>query len=89
MELRWASADDEGLVADAGHLFDAIPNPELIRRQGIGAALVGALRERTHTLGCYSLYVLTSPDNAAAMRTYTSTGGLGSSPHVMFERDTR
>jgi ribosomal protein S18 acetylase RimI-like enzyme len=134
VDLRWASAGDEDLVADAGHLFDAVPQAEGIRRflstpghhlciamidgvpvgfvsgvetthpdkgtemfvyelavdegsrrQGIGRALVAALRDRARELGCYGMWVLTDADNTAAVKTYASGGAAPPSTHVMFD----
>jgi len=45
------------------------------QRQGIGVALVRALRELAKERGCYGMWVLTDADNEAALATYASAGG--------------
>lgn len=47
---------------------------EPARRQGIGRALVAALRDIAEAAGCYGMWVGTEPDNAAAIATYRSAG---------------
>lgn len=44
------------------------------RRQGIGLALVTALRDLAIELGCYGMWVLTDDDNVAAVETYRAAG---------------
>jgi ribosomal protein S18 acetylase RimI-like enzyme len=44
------------------------------RRQGIGRALVEELRDLARGTGCYGMWVLTEPDNEAALGTYRSAG---------------
>jgi ribosomal protein S18 acetylase RimI-like enzyme len=58
---------------------------ERFRRQGIGGALVAALRDRARERSCYGMWVLTDSDNVAALRTYASAGADGPSTHVLFE----
>jgi ribosomal protein S18 acetylase RimI-like enzyme len=53
------------------------------QRRGIGKALVNALAELAREKGCYDMFVLTERENAAAMRTYRSTGTIAESDHVM------
>jgi ribosomal protein S18 acetylase RimI-like enzyme len=60
------------LAVDDGH-----------QRRGIGRALVRALEERARALGCYGMWVLTEPDNAAALATYRSCGGTVEPDTVM------
>ena len=55
------------------------------RRRGVGASLVGALRDLGREQGCYGMWVLTDDDNAAALATYESAGGGSRSPQVMLE----
>ena len=55
------------------------------RRQGVGAALVGALRDLGRERGCYGMWVLTDDNNEAALATYASAGGGSSSQQVMLE----
>ena len=43
---------------------------ESAQRQGIGTALVAALRELAVERGCYGMWVLTDHDNDAALATY-------------------
>ncbi len=59
------------------------------RRQGIGAALVEALRDLARSLGCYGMWVLTDHDNAAALATYLGAGSRPPSSHVLLDWDLR
>jgi ribosomal protein S18 acetylase RimI-like enzyme len=61
------------LAVDDGH-----------RRQGIGTALVEALRDLAREQGCYGMWVLTDDDNAAAGATYRKAGGEVESQPLMF-----
>jgi ribosomal protein S18 acetylase RimI-like enzyme len=45
------------------------------RRRGIATALVDALAELARERGCYGMWVLTEPENAAALATYRAAGG--------------
>jgi ribosomal protein S18 acetylase RimI-like enzyme len=53
------------------------------RRQGIGSALVAALRDLARERGCYDMWVLTDADNSAALATYAASGAGEPSAHVM------
>jgi ribosomal protein S18 acetylase RimI-like enzyme len=53
------------------------------RRRGIGKALVAALADLARDRGCYGMWVLTDPDNSAALRTYKSAGGGNHSEQLM------
>jgi ribosomal protein S18 acetylase RimI-like enzyme len=44
------------------------------RRHGIGRALVEELGRLAKNSGCYGMWVLTEPDNEAALSTYRSAG---------------
>jgi ribosomal protein S18 acetylase RimI-like enzyme len=55
------------------------------RRQGIGTALVTALADLAQQLGCYGMWVLTDGSNAAAVATYTSSGGSRTTDQVMID----
>ena len=44
------------------------------RRQGVGRALVSALRELATERGCYGMWVAVEPGNTAAVATYRSAG---------------
>ena len=57
---------------------------EAHRRQGIGTALVEALRDLAREQGCYGMWVLTDDDNAAAGATYRKAGGEVESQPLMF-----
>ena len=57
---------------------------EAYRRQGIGTALVEALRDLARAQGCYGMWVLTDDDNAAAGATYRKAGGEVESQPLMF-----
>lgn len=52
-------------------------------QQGIGTALVTALRELAQENGCYDMWVLTDDGNEPALKTYKRSGGSASSSHVM------
>lgn len=56
---------------------------EAFRGRGIGTALVEALADRAHALGCTGMWVLTERDNEAAMATYRRAGAAEESDHVM------
>jgi ribosomal protein S18 acetylase RimI-like enzyme len=49
---------------------------EFARRQGVGTRLMAALKTVCTEEGVMKMWVVTSPSNAAAMRLYTTTGGL-------------
>jgi ribosomal protein S18 acetylase RimI-like enzyme len=53
---------------------------EPYRRQGVGSALVEALKELAREKGCYGMWVLCDDDNAAAVKTYRKVGGSPSKP---------
>jgi ribosomal protein S18 acetylase RimI-like enzyme len=46
------------------------------QRRGIGQQVLQAMLRHGRGLGCREAWVLTSPDNAAAIRLYQSLGGL-------------
>ena len=50
------------------------------RGQGVGKALVAALRDLAEERGCYGMWVLTDADNEAAIRTYQAAGGSRARP---------
>lgn len=54
------------------------------RGQGIGSALVLALRDLAVERGCHGMWVLTDADNEAAVATYKATGPSERSTQVMF-----
>jgi ribosomal protein S18 acetylase RimI-like enzyme len=58
---------------------------ESAQRQGIGTALVAALRELAVERGCYGMWVLTDHDNDAALATYRAGGGSEPAPQVMLD----
>ncbi len=55
------------------------------RGQGIGAALVDALRSLAEERGCYGMWVMTDHDNEAARRTYGAAGATDAGSFVMLE----
>ena len=57
------------------------------RREGIGSALVTALRDFASDRGCYDMWVLTDADNSAALATYAASGAGEPSAHVMLTWD--
>jgi ribosomal protein S18 acetylase RimI-like enzyme len=46
------------------------------RNRGIGRSLVAALAELARDRGCYGMWVLTDPGNAAAQIAYSAAGGV-------------
>jgi ribosomal protein S18 acetylase RimI-like enzyme len=60
---------------------------EPFQRRGIGKALVGALAELARAAGCYGMFVLTSPTNAAALATYLGAGAEPEGEHAMLGWD--
>jgi ribosomal protein S18 acetylase RimI-like enzyme len=62
---------------------------ETYQRQGIGTALIKAVRKLGQTEGCSEAFVFTNESNLAAKQLYQSTGGKRSNPDdvVMFEYD--
>ena len=55
------------------------------RHQGVGSALATHVRWVAEQSGCQGLWVLTDPDNDAALRTYRSAGLTEQSNAVMVE----
>ena len=55
------------------------------RGQGVGKALVAALRDLAVERGCYGMWVLTDHDNAAALATYRGAGGSDPDPQVLLD----
>jgi ribosomal protein S18 acetylase RimI-like enzyme len=53
------------------------------RRQGVGTALVAALRDLARERGCYGMWTLTDADNDPALGTYRKGGASEESAHVM------
>jgi ribosomal protein S18 acetylase RimI-like enzyme len=67
----------ELLLADhagPGMLLYELSVAEPFRRQGIGSRLVSALLDLARARGCFEVWVLTEPDNEAALATYETTG---------------
>ena len=62
---------------------------EADRRQGVGGALVAALRDLATSLGCYGMWVLTDDDNTAALATYLGAGSEPPASHVLLNWDLR
>lgn len=60
---------------------------EQYRRLGLGTMLVCEIARLARQAGCCEMFVLTSGDNEAAMRTYASAGGIAlpDPDHVTFE----
>ncbi|HEX5634532.1 MAG TPA: GNAT family N-acetyltransferase [Gemmatimonadales bacterium] len=52
---------------------------------GIGRRLLETLFARARELGCVQAWVLTEPDNFAALRLYRAAGGTEAPPLVMYE----
>jgi ribosomal protein S18 acetylase RimI-like enzyme len=93
-----AVAVDDGVVigfASAVHyVHPDKPVPELWinevgvadthRGRGIGKALLAAMLEVAHRVGCREAWVVTDRSNHAAMRLYDAVGGIATTDHVMF-----
>lgn len=62
---------------------------ENAQRQGIGRALILAVRDVGRGLGCTSTWVLTESDNTPARALYTGTGGVETTGVVMVEWEER
>jgi GNAT superfamily N-acetyltransferase len=92
-------AIDDGVVVGFASAVDYLhpdkPAPELWinevgvaathRGRGVGKAIFEKLFEHARGLGCVEAWVLTDRTNQGAMRLYTSSGGIESSPDpVMF-----
>lgn len=60
---------------------------EQARRQGIGAALVQAIRAEGRRRGCRSSWVLTEGGNAPARALYRAAGGAETADVVMYDWD--
>jgi ribosomal protein S18 acetylase RimI-like enzyme len=62
---------------------------ETYQRQGIGTALIQALKKLAQAENCCEMFVFTNESNLAAKQLYQSTGGKRSIPDdvVMFEYD--
>lgn len=56
------------------------------RREGIATRLLAELSELASELGCRGLWVLTEPDNEAALATYRRAGYTLGDPTVLLER---
>jgi ribosomal protein S18 acetylase RimI-like enzyme len=61
---------------------------EANRRRGIAGALVEALKALGRARGCSGMWVLTEPDNEAAMGTYAGAGGKREADPVLFTWDS-
>jgi ribosomal protein S18 acetylase RimI-like enzyme len=56
--------------------------------RGIGGRVLRALLDRGRALGCAQAWVLTSPDNAPAVRLYAGAGGRpADEPTVLYAFD--
>ena len=53
--------------------------------QGVGKALVAALRDLAVERGCYGMWVLTDHDNDAALATYRGAGASDPDPQVLLD----
>jgi ribosomal protein S18 acetylase RimI-like enzyme len=52
------------------------------QRQGVGTALVEAMKDLARERGCYGMWVLSDGDNDAAIKTYRRAGGEDSNPRL-------
>jgi len=55
--------------------------------RGIGRALTSALAQLARDRGCYGMWVVTELDNAAALATYRSAGGVSDGGQVVLQWD--
>ena len=55
---------------------------EGLRSRGIGRSLVAALAQLARDRGCYGMWVLTDPGNAAAQTAYSAAGGVREADQV-------
>lgn len=78
MELDHPDKGPEVLLYELG-VDDAF------RRRGIGAALVLALEARARELGCRGTWVITDPDNDAALATYRRAGAADPETAVVLD----
>ena len=62
---------------------------EDVRRRGVGGRLVARLAECARSRGCYGMWVITEPDNAAALHTYAAAGGAPEPGNTVFVWDWR
>ncbi len=56
---------------------------EKFRRRGLGRALVETLASLAKERGCYGMWVLTDPENKAALATYEHSGGSAETDQVV------
>ena len=59
---------------------------EPFRRRGIGRELVDRLAALSRERGCYGMWVITDPENAAALATYRGSGGTAEPEQVVLVR---
>jgi len=57
---------------------------EAHRRRGVGTQLVRALADLAERQGCYGMWVVTEPDNEAALATYRAAGAPAPDPTSTF-----
>jgi ribosomal protein S18 acetylase RimI-like enzyme len=55
---------------------------EGLRSRGTGRSLVAALAQLARDRGCYGMWVLTDPGNAAAQTAYSAAGGVREADQV-------
>ncbi len=58
---------------------------ESYQGRGIGRALTSALARLAREHGCYGMWVVTEAENAAALATYQSAGGIPQGEQVVLE----
>lgn len=58
---------------------------ESYQGRGIGRALTSALAQLACERGCYGMWVVTEVDNAAALATYRSAGGIPDGEQIVLE----
>jgi GNAT superfamily N-acetyltransferase len=58
----------------ADRAFEVVTLHAAVQRQGLGARLLAAGRDRARALGCYRLWLITTNDNEPAIRFYERQG---------------
>ena len=86
--LAYLDGEPAGFVTAIELLHPDKPRPEMFiyelgvapdyRRQGVATSLLRALQEICREHGCGEMFVLTEPENTAAMRTYPRPAEHGS-----------
>jgi len=74
--LAWVEGDPQGLVTyriEQGEC-EIVTLDSLHEGQGIGTALLNAVKQHAHALGCARIWLITTNDNTPALRFYQRRG---------------